>query len=89
MQLLDQLVTILDDGQPKALLELLSDRGDIKAEDGTVSLEALEGRLGNKITKQLLHLFSVVDQLRPLLSVQLAQRGKYLCNNSLDFFNWP
>ena len=89
MRLLDQLVTILGDGKPKALLELLSDRGDIKDGDGTVSLEELEGRLDNKTTQQLLHLFSVVDQSSPSLSVLLANRGEYLYNNSLDFSNLP
>ena len=89
MRLLDQLVITLDDGKPKALLELLSDRGVIKAGDGTVSLEALEGKLGIKRTKQLLHLFSVVDQSRPSLSVLLDQCGEYLYNNPLDYSNWP
>ena len=88
VRLLDQLVTILGDGKPKALLELLSDRDAIKDGDGTVSLKALEGRLGSKRTKQLLHLFSVVDQSSPSLSVLLAQLGEYLYNNSLDFSNW-
>ena len=88
-RLLDQLVTLLGDGEPKALLELLSDRGVMKTGDRTDSLEAQERRLANKRTKQLLHLFSVVDQSSPSLSVVLAQRGEYLCNNTLNFSNWP
>ena len=88
MRLLDQLVTMLDNGEPKALLKLLSDRDEIKVGDGTVSLEALEGRLHNKRTKQLLHLFSVLYQSSPSLLVLLAQRGEYLCNNFLNCTNW-
>jgi hypothetical protein len=113
-RLLDQLVVKLDDGKPKALLDLLSKRvvakdgdetvvakdgdGTVVAKEGDETVVAKEGdetvvandresRLSLADSKPLQHLISVVEGSNPSLSKLLAQRGEYLCNNSLDSSN--
>ena len=76
-KLLDQLVTILDDGKPKELIGLLSKTGEAGAGDGASPLQALETELRPAGAKQLLHLFKVVEAT-PSLLVLLDQRGEYL-----------